>query len=94
MSFSEFDVTRYTRKGNFLNQIDQWIDWTPIEKAIAPHYAPASDAEGRPAYPGLLLFKMLLAGIWPGGLSDEAVEDMANSNLHETLRYWWPALSR
>jgi IS5 family transposase len=25
---------------------------------------------------------MLLAGIWHGGLSDEAVEDMANSNLH------------
>ncbi|SEG02502.1 transposase [Nitrosomonas ureae] len=32
--------------------------------------------------PGLLLFKMLLAGIWNGGLSDESVEDMANSNLH------------
>ena len=26
MSFSEFDVTRRTRKGNFLNQIDQLID--------------------------------------------------------------------
>lgn len=41
-----------------------------------------SAAAGRPAYPGLLLLKMLLAGIWHGGLSDEAVEDMANSNLH------------
>lgn len=82
MNFSEFDVTRRTRKGNFLNQIDQLIDWSPIEKAIAQHYAPVSDAAGRPAYPGLLLFKMLLAGIWHGGLSDEAVEDMANSNLH------------
>ena len=35
-----------------------------------------------PAYPGLLLFKLLLIGIWNDGLSDEAVEDMANSNLH------------
>ena len=25
---------------------------------------------------------MLLVGIWNGGLSDEAVEEMANSNLH------------
>ena len=25
---------------------------------------------------------MLLVGIWNGGLSDESVEDMANSNLH------------
>lgn len=82
MSFSEYDVTRRTRKGNFLKQIDQLIDWTAIEHAIAIHYAPVSDAAGRPAYSGLLLFKMLLTGIWNGGLSDESVEDMANSNLH------------
>ncbi len=49
---------------------------------IAAHYALVSDAAGRPIYCGLLLFKMLLAGIWNGGLSDESVEDMANSNLH------------
>ena len=82
MSFSEYDVTRRTRKGNFLKQIDQLIDWGAIEKAITVHYAPVLDAAGRPAYPGLLLFKMLLVGIWNGGLSDESVEDMANSNLH------------
>jgi IS5 family transposase len=35
-----------------------------------------------PAHPGLLLFKMVLVGIWNGDLSDESVEDMANSNLH------------
>jgi|CXWL01.1.fsa_nt_gi IS5 family transposase len=93
MSFSEFDVTRRTRRENFLNPIDQLIDWAPIEKAIAPHYAPVSDAAGRAAYPGTVI-QNTLAGIWRGGLSDEAVEDMANSNLHETLRYWWPALSR
>lgn len=82
MSFSDFYVTHRTRKSNFLNQIDHLIEWAPIEKAINQHYAPSSDATGRPAYPGLLLFKMLLVGIWHGGLSDEAVEDMANSNLH------------
>lgn len=82
MSFSEYDVTRRTRKGNFLKQIDQLIDWNSIEKAIAVHYAPVWDAAGRPAYSGLLLFKMLLVGIWNGGLSDESVEDMSNSNLH------------
>ena len=82
MSFSDYDVTRRTRKGNFLKQIDQLIDWSAIERAIAVHYAPVSDAAGRPAYSGLLLFKMLLIGIWHGGLSDESVEDTANSNLH------------
>ncbi len=47
--FSEFDVTRRTRKGNFLNQIDYQIDWVPIEKAVAEHYAPTSDAADRPS---------------------------------------------
>ena len=37
MSFSELEVTRRTRKGNFLKQIDQLIDWNLIEKAIAEH---------------------------------------------------------
>ena len=81
-SFSDFYVNRRTRKGNFLNQIDHLIDWKPIEQVIRQHYAPLSDVVGRPAYPGLLLFKMLLVGIWNGGLSDEAVEEMANANLH------------
>ncbi|MFZ1852406.1 MAG: hypothetical protein WAU15_09365 [Nitrosomonas sp.] len=30
MSFSEFDVTRRTWKGNFLKQIDQLIDWRAL----------------------------------------------------------------
>lgn len=90
MSFSEYDVTRRTRKGNFLKQIDQLIDWNLIEKAIAAHYAPVSDAAGRPAYSGLLLFKMLLVGIWNGGLSDESVEDMANMYPLSVSWTKWP----
>ena len=82
LSLADSFVTRRTRKGNFLNQIDQLIDWNTIEKTIEQHYAPVSDATGRPAYPGLLLFKMLLVGLWHGGLSDESVEEMANVNLH------------
>ena len=82
MSFSEYDVDRRTRKGNFLKQIDFLIDWDAITQEINQHYQPKTDVVGRPAYPGILLFKMLLVGIWNGGLSDEAVEDMANSNLH------------
>jgi transposase, IS5 family len=57
MSFSDFYISRRTRKGNFLNRIDQLIDWEPIEQEIRQHYAPVSDVVGWPAYPGLLLFK-------------------------------------
>jgi IS5 family transposase len=77
VSFSDFYISHLTRKGNFLNHIDQLIDWQPIEQEIRRHYAPASEVAGHPAYPGLLQFKMLLVGLWHGGLSDEAVEEMA-----------------
>ena len=80
--FSGFNVVRRTRKGNFLNQVDHLIDWKLIEKPINQNYSPKFDVTVRPAYPGLLLFKMLLVGVWHGGLSDEAVEDMANANLY------------
>ena len=36
MNFSEFDVARRTRKGNFLNQIDQLIDWGTDRKSDRP----------------------------------------------------------
>ena len=49
MSFSEYDVTCRTPKGNILKQVDQLIDWGSIERAIAVHYAPVSDAVAVPA---------------------------------------------
>tara|TARA_R110000782_G_scaffold185969_1_gene275990 strand:+ start:215 stop:373 length:159 start_codon:yes stop_codon:yes gene_type:complete len=52
MSFSDYYVTHRTRKGNFLMQIDELIDWAPIEATIIQHYSPASDVTGRPAYSG------------------------------------------
>lgn len=82
MSIADFYVIHRTRKSTFLNQMDKMIDWESISKSICKHYNPGQDATGRPAYSGILLFKMLLVGIWNGGLSDEAIEDMANSNLH------------
>jgi len=34
MSFSDFYVNHRTRKGNFLNQIEQLIDWTAIDQTF------------------------------------------------------------
>ena len=82
MSFSEYDVDRHTKKSNFLKQLDLLINWDAISLEIQKYYTPKSDVIGRPAYLGILLFKMLLVGIWDKGLSDEAVEDMANANPH------------
>ena len=74
-------MTRRTRKNHPLLAMEKLIDWVALDRVIYSHYAPVSDAAGRPAYSGLLLFKMLLVGIWYGGLSDERVEAMANENL-------------
>lgn len=53
MSFSEFDVTYRTRKENFLQQIDQLIDWDSVE-VIAVHSTAFSDAAECLVFSGLL----------------------------------------
>lgn len=80
MSFVADSMERRTRKNTFYREIDQIIDWKPIEEIITEHDARGSSAVGREAYPGLLLFKMLLLGMW-NDLSDYGVEDMVNDSM-------------
>lgn len=80
MNFSDFYVRHRTRKGYFLNQIDRLTDWKPIGQQIHRHCTLASVVVGCPVYPDLLLFKMLLMGLWHGSLGDEAVEEMVKIN--------------
>lgn len=80
MSFSQAYVERRTRKNTFLRQIDQIIDWTVIEKEINKVYKRGKSVDGRPSYPGLLLFKMQLLQVWYS-LSDPGVEDFVNDSL-------------
>ncbi len=56
------------------------MNWELIEKQIDRYYSRGHSAVGQRAYRGLLLFKMLLVGIWYG-LSDEGCEEMVNENL-------------
>ncbi len=80
MSFSQVYVERRTRKNTFLHQIDQIVDWTVLEKEINKVYKKGQSVDGRPSYPGLLLFKMQLLQIWYN-LSDPGVEDFVNDSL-------------
>ena len=81
MSFSHYDVSRRTAKNTFYTHVNTAINWQPVENEINKHYSPGKSAIGQTAYPGILLFKMLLVGYWSGSLSDRAVEEMANENL-------------
>ncbi|WP_255317800.1 hypothetical protein, partial [Capnocytophaga canimorsus] len=64
MSFAAYDVERRTRKGSFYAQVDTIIDWNPISAIIDQHYQKGFSASGEKPYDGLLLFKMLLIGMW------------------------------
>ena len=80
MGFFDGYVERRIRKNTFFKQINMLIDWEEIGKEINKVYKRVHSVDGRPAYSVLLLFKMLLIGIWYD-LSDERVEESVNENL-------------
>ena len=80
MGFSDGYVEKRVRKNVFFKHIEILIDWSSLEAEIRKVYKRGLSADGRPAYKGILLFKMLLLGIWYN-LSDERVEEMVNDSL-------------
>ena len=45
-------------KHTFFTQINELIDWSPVELLIKKHYQKGKSAPGKPSYSGLVLFKM------------------------------------
>lgn len=80
MSFSGLYVQKRIEKNKFFKHIKQIIDWQSLEKEVDKIYKKGTSVDGRPSYPGILLFKMLLIQQWYG-LSDEGVEEMVNDSL-------------
>jgi len=78
--FADLAVSRRKVKEDFFNQINQIIDWKPIEKLINSHYQKGESVTGRPSYEGIVLFKMTLLQTWYG-LSDYEVEDQVNYRI-------------
>lgn len=63
-----------SRSDRFFESVDQVVDWTPIEEALAEIH---NSTMGRPGITPLLLFKVLLIQRWYD-LSDPAAEDALN----------------
>ena len=80
MSFVSEHVKKRTRKNLFFNQINQIIDWEPIEKELKKVYKRGEKERGCKAYNPLLLFKMQLVSEWYD-LSDVQTETMVNDSL-------------
>ena len=79
-SFLDYCIDQRVSKKSFLNDVDRIIDWKPIEKLLRKHYKKTAAADGRPAYPPLPLFKMLLLQRWYN-LSDPGLEEAVNDRL-------------
>lgn len=74
------DLRRRKVKKTFFQQIDTIIDWAEAKKVIDKFYKPKMRTTGKPAYSGLMLFKMSLLQTWYG-LSDYEVEDRVNDSI-------------
>jgi IS5 family transposase len=80
-SFSSYDVERRSLKSStFYNQLNILVDWAQIEIVINRYYQKGETLSGAKPYSGLLLFKILLLGIW-NNLSDVQVETHVNDSL-------------
>lgn len=80
MSFSAPYMERKTRSALFYSQMNLIINWKSVETIINRYYTKAHNLRGEKPYSGLVLFKMLLIGIW-NGLSDERCEDFINESV-------------
>lgn len=79
-SFADLAVSKRKIKSEFFGQIDKIVDWRPISNLINKYYTKGVSATGKPAYDGLLLYKMCLLQTWYG-LSDYEVEAQLNDSI-------------
>lgn len=74
MGFLDLAVEHGKKAKTFLDDVDQVIDWRPIERFLKKKLRRSKDAVGNPAYPPLAMFKVLLLQRWYN-LSDQGMDD-------------------
>lgn len=72
--FLDLAVSVRKKPKSHLDQVDQIINWKPIESFLRKKLRRQKDAVGNPAYPALGMFKVLLLQRWYD-LSDQGMED-------------------
>jgi IS5 family transposase len=83
MHFSDLAVSKRKIDMTFFDNINKIVDWNKIETLLKKYYNKGHSADGRPAYEGILLFKITLLQTW-FKLSDEAVEERINDSIKFT----------
>ena len=77
---ADYVAARRKHRDCFLDEIDRLIDWKPLEKLLRQKLKRVANAVGNPAYPPLLMFKILLLQRWYNR-SDMAVEEALYDRL-------------
>ena len=77
---ADYFIDQRGHANTFLDRIDSLIDWKRIDKALLKRYRKVASADGRPAYPALPMFKLLLLQRWYG-LSDPGLEEAVNDRI-------------
>lgn len=80
MGFADYFMEQRKHTNTFLDTIDGFIDWKGIDKLLKKKYKKTMSADGRPAYPPLPMFKLLLLQRWYG-LSDPGLEEALNDRI-------------
>jgi IS5 family transposase len=80
LGFADYFIEQRKHVNTFLDKIDQFIDWKHVEKLLKKKYKKTMSADGRPAYPPLPMFKLLLLQRWYG-LSDPGLEEALNDRI-------------
>ena len=64
INLADVAVAKRKIKNQFLDKINKSVNWKLIDEKINEKYTRGDRVDGRPAYPGLLLFKMCLLEEW------------------------------
>lgn len=76
----DYFMARRKTKRTFLDDIDELVDWAPIRSFLNKKLSRKANAVGNPAYPALVMFKILLLQRWYN-LSDPATEQALYDRL-------------
>ena len=80
LNFTSHHVEKRKAKRAFLNQIAEPIHWEAVVSVLEKYYPIDQAAEGRKAYPALVLMKRTLLQTWYH-LSDYGIEEQVNDTL-------------
>ncbi len=84
LSFADVAILKHAEKNRslaFLKQINNTIDWSPIDDLLLEFYDVGKKDEGGEAYQPLLLFKCMLLQKWFQIKSDPELESQINDRI-------------